>query len=795
MRFSVPQLSHTFLRLVLFVVIATTLLTPLAAVFAQGGGADSGQAGNPVVNWDSNDPLDPNSWINNPPGGGIGGYVTTNPDGSVTVTNPTTGQTETTPPNPAGISGEQINAAIAAGNAVQLEESHGLLVTIGGWVAGLGGNTFELSFTNFALKMGCYFVASGEGCSGAGLLVTNGSVGGVVNVLWEVIRDLVNIAIIFSLVYIGFMLIVNGDDSGAKKALGGIIMAALLVNFSLYIAKVVVDLSNFATVEIYEAMSTAGNGGFGVTGENSDGDLLLDSQRNGSNLASHFMTVLRISTMYSTNPDDGNSLSFAILAMFFLVFLGAIFLYGAIMMMARFIAIIVLLIFSPVMFLGLVLPNFKGISSDWRKKFVGYCLFAPAFTFMIYISLYTLIQMAPSTGGYGEAFNADGADAAAAMPIYLYFFVGAGLLFMSTKVAGTVASGSGSFLTKTADGWAKKIGYGAAGALATIPTGLAGRAMTTTSDAIERKTGRSTMLSRGLNYSGTGLKNQKVGGVSAAGMTSSAVKFVQGKERIEAGDKRARGLYDESQKEEKLKKALATLQDANATQDQRQRAVIDLKSNVTALMKEQGGVEALRKNAEFLRPDQVKALEDDKELNKEDVKTVLSTRSSTIKNQYTGTNPQKKIRDAQTPELSIFDVSDLVKDDIAIQLSEDQIKKLPEPKFIDSDKDKIKAARKNALIKVVSTGATIGGVSSADLAKMKAEDIAALPDAVFDGQNGTNSNVAAFVNQIKLSKMATIQNKKSDDVTKNIRQILDKNQAGDVVDWLNNDRIGKNFGK
>ncbi len=571
MRFSVPKLSHTFLRMGFLVILAGALFTPLAAVFAQGSDINgNGQ----IDSWEvfTNTGNNPG----NPDAPGYYGVFDTVTDSDGNVVYDTDGdgiadEGETSAePNPPATGAEFLQQS-AYQSQVRLEDSHGLLVTVGGWIASTGGNMFELAYTNFALKMGCYFVAGGAGCDGDGILEGDGQVGDVVNVLWEVIRDLINIAIIFSLVYIGFMLIVNGDDSSTKKALGSIIMAALLVNFSLYIAKVVVDVSNLTTTAIYSAMSAAGDSDFGIEGENTDGDIRVSSSANGSSLASHFMTVLQITSMYNVTGDIVNELSFAILAMFFLIFLGAIFAYGAIMLIARFIAIIVLLIFSPVMFLGMVLPKFQGISADWRKKFFGYCLYAPAFTFMIYISLYTLIQMAPETdngNGYGAAFNGDGADAVGSMPLFLFFFIGTGLLFMSTKVAGTIASGSGDFLTKTADGFAKKLTIGMAGAGGALvyrnTAGAAANQVLKGMDRFDRSlAGAQSKVSKMSNWNpaklalGAGLYagREAVGGTATRGAVEGAVNYgafggrgrKQSKDDLDAQNKRVASQKSEAE--------------------------------------------------------------------------------------------------------------------------------------------------------------------------------------------------------------------------------------------------------
>ena len=92
-----------------------------------------------------------------------------------------------------------------------------------GWMVWASGLLLNLAITKYVVGFGAVFESSGLGYS--------------VNTLWATVRDIFNLTFIFGLVYIGFKMIFNSGDSNAKRMLGSLILAALLVNFSLFITK------------------------------------------------------------------------------------------------------------------------------------------------------------------------------------------------------------------------------------------------------------------------------------------------------------------------------------------------------------------------------------------------------------------------------------------------------------------------------------------------------------------------------------------------------------------------------
>src|SRR3989344_3721655 len=76
----------------------------------------------------------------------------------------------------------------------------------------------------------------------------------VVSIGWTVTRDLANMLFIFALVYISFSLILGVQEVNARKILTHIIIAALLINFSFFLSRVVVDAGNLLALQFYNAI-------------------------------------------------------------------------------------------------------------------------------------------------------------------------------------------------------------------------------------------------------------------------------------------------------------------------------------------------------------------------------------------------------------------------------------------------------------------------------------------------------------------------------------------------------------
>src|SRR4051812_35738977 len=70
--------------------------------------------------------------------------------------------------------------------------------------------------------------------------------GGAINVTWTAVRDVANMLFIFALLYTAIMTIFGKGDY--KRTILNLIIAALLINFSLFFTKVIIDAANLLSL-------------------------------------------------------------------------------------------------------------------------------------------------------------------------------------------------------------------------------------------------------------------------------------------------------------------------------------------------------------------------------------------------------------------------------------------------------------------------------------------------------------------------------------------------------------------
>ncbi len=283
---------------------------------------------------------------------------------------------------------------------------------------------------------------------------------------WTTIRDLINLTFVFGLIYIGFMTIMKADTRQLKHAIPKIIMYAILINFSLYFAKVIIDLSNISAVEIYNTMALKANlGAGGVEGVD-------------KGISGYFMDKLGLLHLFKSdtllNQVNGTSgiaqnigtqfgFGFAMIVSLLILIAAFVFFAGAILIAIRFIVLVLLLILSPVAFASGFIPGIH--TEEWSKKWwstmMSNAIFAPVYMLLLYLSMQMvnvgmLTGFKPAgatvdaTGGLGNFVKGEGGETVGAM---LNFILVAGFLVASL----IVAKQAGAYGASTTLAWGKSI--------------------------------------------------------------------------------------------------------------------------------------------------------------------------------------------------------------------------------------------------------------------------------------------------------------------------------------------------
>lgn len=283
---------------------------------------------------------------------------------------------------------------------------------------------FGAGILNFSIQ---YFVI------GAGMVFNEWGVGVAVNAIWGTVRDFFNLTFIFGLVYIGFQMILDSESSSARRNLVYLIGAALLINFSLFITKFVVDISNTAAAVIARSL--------------------------GDGVGTGFLNLLGLSAAFNVNitaaSEGSTALGLAITFTTVVIFCIAAFVFaaGGLLLITRFVVLTFYMIFSPAMFLGWVFPNFQSFSKDYWKGFLKQAFLAPAYLFCLYFTFSVLNNfqyVLPPNANLAVVVH-PGTDANAAILAAFYYVFAIIMLIGSLTVARKMSSDGGGVLMKVAN--------------------------------------------------------------------------------------------------------------------------------------------------------------------------------------------------------------------------------------------------------------------------------------------------------------------------------------------------------
>lgn len=246
------------------------------------------------------------------------------------------------------------------------------------WILWFAGQVLENTMYYSVVKMGS-FINEVDPAKG---------IGGTIVLVWQFFRDLANMCFIFVLLYAGIKMILN-IDTNFQTVLRNVIIAGLLINFSMFFTKIPIDISNIFSIQIFNAIT-----GFKAAG--------VSTSPIYSGLSGEFMNALRIQTFYSpgSNPIGsataaaGNSIDAkffvtVIMTSVTMLIASAVFIAISGMFIIRFFKLIYLMMISPFYFLGKILPKFgaNSLGGYWEKELLKQCIFAPTFFIMMFVAV------------------------------------------------------------------------------------------------------------------------------------------------------------------------------------------------------------------------------------------------------------------------------------------------------------------------------------------------------------------------------------------------------------------------
>jgi hypothetical protein len=182
--------------------------------------------------------------------------------------------------------------------------------------------------------------------------------------LWSFIKNFANLGIILGMIFTAIATILRIEKYSWKKMLPKLLLVALLVNFSLVIAGIFVDISSY----IVNVTATSFN------------NISL------SNLVVNCSLCPTVKAFYnlegSWNLVRATGLGLILSALFFYQFIGLVF-----YVFIRILTIVICLITSPLAFLSFAFPGGEKVWDFWRKQFQQAIVILPVLCIVFVLSL------------------------------------------------------------------------------------------------------------------------------------------------------------------------------------------------------------------------------------------------------------------------------------------------------------------------------------------------------------------------------------------------------------------------
>ncbi len=272
---------------------------------------------------------------------------------------------------------------------------------------------------------------------------------------WTMIRNLINVSFIFIILYIAISIILGSFGPKKKSTVAGVVISALLINYSMFITRVIIDFGNIIATAIYNTPSGAFSTG-------------------GVMQALQLQTILTPDNFLATGQI--NSVVLMVLQIVMVCTFMAVLFRGTLFMLGRLVALLVLIALSPIGFVGFGIPWIKDKSDEWWTALIGQVFLLPVFLFFLMmtntmlkaagniIGVFNLNVSNMSTHIQSGSSLADGSSYTAFQPgQWIYFGLIIGMLHLSTKMTKSMA---GKTMSDLVDRAAKGMKFAAAAVIA-----------------------------------------------------------------------------------------------------------------------------------------------------------------------------------------------------------------------------------------------------------------------------------------------------------------------------------------
>lgn len=291
------------------------------------------------------------------------------------------------------------------------------LETLADWIANIVYYVMVGLFSTFAYITAAFF-------SFAVQITLNSSAYALefITTSWQIVRDLANMAFIFILVYIAFLVMLKADTAGTMRMLAGVIVVALIVNFSFFLTRVVIDSGNILAVQFYNLIpgesiavnNSTNNATLATYAASSVGSWALNGQ--AKDLTASIMSGINVTDLTSTDSfqryqqSQSSGFWYTLVALSLIYFgagivfaiLAGTFLFAGVKFMLRTVGLIFLIIASPLALIARAIghPKTIGLFNKWLDGLIRWSFYPAVFLFMFWVI--TIFMTGINDGGQGS---------------------------------------------------------------------------------------------------------------------------------------------------------------------------------------------------------------------------------------------------------------------------------------------------------------------------------------------------------------------------------------------------------
>lgn len=245
---------------------------------------------------------------------------------------------------------------------------------------------------------------------------------------WSVVRDIANMFFILILVYIALTVMLRAQTSETMQRLAWVIVIALVINFSFFFTRVIIDAGNLLAVQFYNAIEAptiaqnatdTGSTIQGVTAER------LGPGANTKDLTASIMNGIGVQNILNTksferfreaNKANNNPLESFFTELIALVFiyialgavlfiLAAMFFTVGIKFIFRIVVLWLVIIASPLAFIAKTVKQGEKYYTQWQDTLIKHAFYPAVFLFIFYILTMFMGELAPCAPGADGVFT------------------------------------------------------------------------------------------------------------------------------------------------------------------------------------------------------------------------------------------------------------------------------------------------------------------------------------------------------------------------------------------------------